>query len=572
MTRTLLAALFLLCPAAVRAQVGCQVTTGALRLEKPRVSLTALSEATRCQNRNWDIMAASVPVLGSTQPVSLPFILTSTIGALTPDGIRIASAAYFAQQTTHVGSATFNAAVLVSSSVQVNDTLAANSTAYFNNGRVWNRANDWEYRGWRSTQPYPSFTLGQNGGAAENYIYAGFGAFNNGSGWTSGVNGFPMLWAWSNGALTIDNTASLSSKGSAISWQRLMDINQDRSVKYYGGMTSAGAFTAVGSMTVTDSGGLKVSNGPTELKGAFTVNGASSTFNDKLQVGGTFYVQNAMVGIGTALPCSTCTLHVAGAGTSLAGGSLRIDNHADSVALEIVQNDSGGNDPGIRVRCPGSDTVNCFTMNDAADAVNAHHMRGNGNAYHSGTLTASTAAIQGQTFNTMDGKVGIGTASPLATLHNAGDTSLVGPVTVNGSTLTLNHASTPELGFKISGTAAGSVFADSSGIWVDAASGDGIKLRTNNGFLRFGIGSDGDITAYTPVTVVSSLTVTGIGSTSFFQFPETSKATLQAMTPGATGRVYYCTDCANNVNAVVSTGTAGAAQFDSWGIKGTVWQ
>ena len=75
-----------------------------------------------------------------------------------------------------------------------------------------------------------------------------------------------------------------------------------------------------------------------------------------------------------------------------------------------------------------------------------------------------------------------------------------------------------------------------------------------------------------PATFGSSVTVAGIGSTSFIGFASKTKAQLQAITPTVVGQVYYCSNCANSVNAVVSTGTAVTASFDSFGIAGTVWQ
>jgi len=49
-----------------------------------------------------------------------------------------------------------------------------------------------------------------------------------------------------------------------------------------------------------------------------------------------------------------------------------------------------------------------------------------------------------------------------------------------------------------------------------------------------------------------------------------TKAQLQARTPTQAGEVYYCSDCSNSVNGVVSTGTA-VSQFDSFGVGGTAW-
>lgn len=69
-------------------------------------------------------------------------------------------------------------------------------------------------------------------------------------------------------------------------------------------------------------------------------------------------------------------------------------------------------------------------------------------------------------------RVGIGTASPTASL-------------------TINHATAPEVRFKLAGTDTGGIFADSSGLWLEPASGDGLTFRTNNGFTRMTIDSAG---------------------------------------------------------------------------------
>ncbi len=49
-----------------------------------------------------------------------------------------------------------------------------------------------------------------------------------------------------------------------------------------------------------------------------------------------------------------------------------------------------------------------------------------------------------------------------------------------------------------------------------------------------------------------------------------TKAELEAITPGKAGTGYYCSNCDNSVNMVISTGTT-ISGFDSFGIGGTLW-
>ena len=82
-----------------------------------------------------------------------------------------------------------------------------------------------------------------------------------------------------------------------------------------------------------------------------------------------------------------------------------------------------------------------------------------------------------------NGRVGINTKAP-------------------GHPLSINHASAPEIGFKIAETNTGSIFATTDGIWVDPAAGDGIILRSGGGSRRMIIDSGGAVTVHNSSTTL----------------------------------------------------------------------
>ena len=85
------------------------------------------------------------------------------------------------------------------------------------------------------------------------------------------------------------------------------------------------------------------------------------------------------------------------------------------------------------------------------------------------------------------------------------------------------------------------------------------------------------ITVGTHTYVEGNLTVEGeiiastITASGYIGFASKTVAELETITPDIAGRVFYLTDGANSVNAVVSTGAV-ICGWDSWGIKGTVWR
>lgn len=127
----------------------------------------------------------------------------------------------------------------------------------------------------------------------------------------------------------------------------------------------------------------------------------------------------------------------------------------------------------------------------------------------------------------VNNRVGIGTAAPLAKLHNTGDTSLVGAVTV-GSSVTITNSGSPAVRLQVGAAAVGAYFGQTVTIggteaalglqatgkdqWNWAAESDG-SLSLYNGAesirpIRF-MDSGGTVSIPAATTFGSSVTVKG---------------------------------------------------------------
>lgn len=93
---------------------GCQNTTGPLTLEKVRATAVG-SQAWGCLSTTFDILSASVPVLGSTAPQIVPHLIVSTIGARNATGIYVASYTVFGSSLNARYVANFGSSVTIAS-------------------------------------------------------------------------------------------------------------------------------------------------------------------------------------------------------------------------------------------------------------------------------------------------------------------------------------------------------------------------------------------------------------------------------------------------------------------------
>src|SRR3989344_3593164 len=153
-----------------------------------------------------------------------------------------------------------------------------------------------------------------------------------------------------------------------------------------------------------------------------TTASSSKLFVSLLTVGGTGLVVDSSrnVGIGTAGPGDKLDVRGSGGITTADG---------DGAAFDLIQNDT--DDVAFRIRHAGSDSVNAFAINNAADTITRHYFRGDGTVVLANGL----------------GSVGISTTSPYARLSVVGGTSgtiIAADVTTgfSGTLLDLKVAST----------------------------------------------------------------------------------------------------------------------------------
>ncbi len=165
-----------------------------------------------------------------------------------------------------------------------------------------------------------------------------------------------------------------------------------------------------------------------------------------------------LIGIGTILPATK--LH-------LSSGTVLIDGNASS-PVYAIQN--GASKIGLYME---SSAGGACTGTGVGDACLRTDTSG-------GNIALANAAGATRVMIENAGDVGVGTTQPSRPLD-------------------INHATAPEIGFRISDTASGSIFAESRGIFADAIAGDSIYLRPNGGAQTFVVSGGA-------VTVVNSST------------------------------------------------------------------
>lgn len=159
----------------------------------------------------------------------------------------------------------------------------------------------------------------------------------------------------------------------------------------------------------------------------------------------------------------------------------------------------------------------------------------------SGTITASSAAIQGVTLRTVDGKVGIGTAAPGTKFHCS---TCTGTFDGTGAAVNIDDSSNnPVLSLKESGVAKGGIQSASGVTYVDGT--NEVRIRGNGSSTQFRVMAAGDVSIPGPVTSQSSGTWTNvIAATTFTITNLSSPAAADACTAGTitvdTGFIYVC--------------------------------
>jgi hypothetical protein len=212
------------------------------------------------------------------------------------------------------------------------------------------------------------------------------------------------------------------------------------------------------------------------------------------------------------------------------------------------------------------------------------------------------------------GKVGIGTTAPLSALQIAdsgASMSLGGAPTGNGSGILQFFNSNSVKNWKISSNdmlSSGLTFtpSDSAGsnnfttptvamragiVGINKTPGTGIALDVSGNIVVSGTSKFGDTVTASTIAATGEWQGGGTGNSWFsgnlgvgvtaplakldvgggIGVYSRTKAQIQAITPGRAGVMYFCSDCSNSVNVVVSTGT-GAGQFATAGVSTTAWQ
>ena len=294
--------------------------------------------------------------------------------------------------------------------------------------------------------------------------------------------------------------------------------------------------------------------------------GSSACTGSSMNIDGTLVVDcaNNRVGVGTASPLSS--LHISapalGSGVIIDGGSNGYEGFRVGVSSLVVVNGNVGIGTASPVAKFHINSIKSDTITGAnAAAYFGDTSYGNGIGIQSLAAAPYGSAIQSMNtagagqplaLNPSGGNVGIGTTNPGS------------PLEVKGDIFQVNSSGDPRLILGDS-TSAGNY---ASIQWASAS--DQLQLGTQTGGTNaIIIDETSGVRIGVPLTVTSSMTAAGIGSSSFIGFASQTKAQLEAITPTAAGQSYYCSDCSNAVHMVVSTGTT-LSGFDSF-TGGVAW-
>lgn len=334
--------------------------------------------------------------------------------------------------------------------------------------------------------------------------------------------------------------------------------------------SSTGSLVGYSTFTITSAGLVGI--GTTNPTANVHISPALAQQNtNAFQVGSTTFtiLRSGNVGIGTTSPAQTLSVvsvataavfqgwgPLSGAsshngvitlGDSSYNGRIYMDSNGSVVHMGMDNFYDSATNTGIRFR----------NRVGGATPVENLFLSSNGNAGIGTTNPSQALDVTGKgVFST---NVGIGTTNPLAEVHIQNATPDImfttGTVTGVGSNegqadILYGAGFTSFSGrtdrFQIRADLAGS--ADTR--WPLSLSGKGIEFAST--------GDQGN-------TQTVTITTTG----GFKPYMRT-KAQLEAIVPTVVGEVFSCSDCSNNVNAVISSGTS-VCQFNSWGIKGTAW-
>lgn len=265
---------------------------------------------------------------------------------------------------------------------------------------------------------------------------------------------------------------------------------------------------------------------------------------------------------GAGIEGSSVTLQ-AGGGNNGGGASAFNGGHV------TIRAGDGSTSPGGSIYLlPGSGSTNGNVGIGTTAPAQKLHVSGGG-------LRISTATSEGLPalfINPANGQIGLGHDAPIYILHAKGvSPTIAAEATSTGQDVWSYYMQAGSLvaavGYRDSN--AGLTFFAGAGDKMVIKSGGNVGIATMNpaavldvnGDAQFGSGAaKSTFTATADLYMGASL---GLSSR--------SKAQLQAATPARTGLLYFCSDCLNSVNTVISTGTV-VGQFATAGNGAVAWQ